>query len=42
MVEVLAAAEKRDPMSVDLLRQRRNFIITGLALTAIDLAGAKL
>ncbi len=36
------AAEKRDPMSADLLRQRRNLLITSLALTAIDLAGAKL
>lgn len=36
------ASEKRPPMSADLLRQRRNLLVTSLALTAIDLAGATL
>lgn len=36
------AAEKRNPMSADLLRQRRNLLVTSLILIAINLAGAKL
>lgn len=36
------ATEKREPMSADLLRQRRNLLITSLVLIAINLAGAKL
>lgn len=36
------ASEKRPPMSADLLRQRRNLLVSSLALTAIDLAGATL
>lgn len=36
------ASEIRPPMSADLLRQRRNLLVTSLALTAIDLAGASL
>lgn len=35
-------ATKRDPMSADLLRQRRNLLITSLTLIAINLAGATL
>lgn len=31
---------KRDPMGADLLRQRRNLLITSLGLTAAQLAGA--
>ena len=36
------ASDNRPPMSADLLRQRRNLLVTSLALTAIDLAGATL
>lgn len=36
------AAAKRDPMSADLLRQRRNLLVTSLVLIAINLAGATL
>ena len=36
------ASSKRDPMSADLLRQRRNLLVTSLVLTAINLAGASL
>lgn len=41
-MEVLVASAKRDPMSADLLRQRRNLLVTSLVLTAINLAGATL
>ena len=34
------AAVKREPMGADLLRQRRNLLITSLVLIAINLAGA--
>lgn len=34
--------KKHEPMSPDLLRQRRNLLITSLALVAINLAGATL
>lgn len=36
------ATTKREPMSVDLLRQRRNLLVTSLILIAVNLAGAKL
>ena len=41
-MEVLVASDNRPPMSADLLRQRRNLLVTSLALTAIELAGATL
>lgn len=40
MVEAHVASGKREPMSADLLRQRRNLLITSLVLIAINLAGA--
>jgi hypothetical protein len=42
MMEELVARQKRDPMSADLLRQRRNLLSTSLVLIAINLAGATL
>lgn len=42
MMEVLVTVEKRQPMNADLLRQRRNLMVTSLVLTAINLAGATL
>ena len=42
MTEMLVASENHPPMSADLLRQRRNLLVTSLTLTAIDLAGATL
>jgi len=42
MMEVLVASEKREPMSADLLRQRRNLLVASLVLVTINLAGAEI